>query len=266
MLSYVEKGEGPAALFVHGVFLNSRLWRDVVDGVADLRRCIAVDLPAHGRTPASEASDLSLGGLADALESFCADMGLDQVDLVGNDTGGAVCQIFAGRHPERIRTLTLTNCDTVGNLPPANFVQAVELAKAGQLTPVVQQLATDPELARTPVGLGATFERPEDLSDEHIREYLSPFATEEGARGLEQVIAAMDEADLAAVEPALKALDVPALIVWGTGDTFFEPSWAEYLKGLLPGAQDVVYVDGGRLFFPDERPHELVAPLRRFWS
>src|SRR5687768_5511473 len=120
-LAYLDQGEGPVALFVHGVFLNHRLWSSVVDGVSDMRRCIALDLPAHGDSVAAAGSDLSIGGLADVVEDFCNALDLGPVDLVGNDTGGAVCQVLAGRHPERLRSLALTNCDTEGNLPPANF-------------------------------------------------------------------------------------------------------------------------------------------------
>ena len=66
-VSYVDVGEGPAALFVHGVATNAYLWRGVIDGVRDVRRCIAPDLPLHGRTPAAPDQDFSVGGLADVV-------------------------------------------------------------------------------------------------------------------------------------------------------------------------------------------------------
>ena len=58
-ISYVEQGTGPAALFVHGVVLNGHLWRHQLDALSDLRRCIAVDLLAHGATTTSPAQDVS---------------------------------------------------------------------------------------------------------------------------------------------------------------------------------------------------------------
>jgi len=265
-IAYTDQGSGPTALFVHGVFMNSALWQRAIDGLTDLRRCVAVDLPGHGDTTMADGADLGLVAMADAVEAACQSLDLGPVDLVGNDTGGAVCQLLAARHPERLRTLTLTNCDTQGNLPPANFAQAVELAKAGQLAPVMQQMASDFSIARTPIGLGAGYERPEDLSDETIESYLGPFRDEGRARALEQCIALMDEADLAAIEPQLKGLDVPTLLAWGTGDSFFELSWAEWLRDTIPGATEIVTVDGGKLFWPDERGDELAAILRRFWT
>ena len=72
--------------------------------------------------------------------------------------------------------------------------------------------------------------------------------------------------DLLAIEPALARLQVPTLIVWGTGDTAFRLKWAYWLRDTIPGATDVVEIDGARLFFPDERAAELTAALRRHWA
>ena len=64
----------------------------------------------------------------------------------------------------------------------------------------------------------------------------------------------------------LARLQVPTLIVWGTGDRAFRLKWAYWLRDTIPGATDVVEVDGARLFFPDERAAELTAALRRHWD
>ena len=118
-IAYTEKGSGPAALFVHGVLLNGYWWRHVIDRVADIRRCIAIDQFAHGATRTPDKQDVSCKAQAHMLEDFCAAMGLDQVDLIANDTGGSIVQIFAARYPHRIRSLTLTNCEVQDNWPPA---------------------------------------------------------------------------------------------------------------------------------------------------
>ncbi|MGH2585179.1 MAG: alpha/beta fold hydrolase, partial [Dehalococcoidia bacterium] len=103
-IAYVEKGSGPAALFVHGVLLNGYLWRNVIDALAGRRRCIAVDLMGHGATRVPEEQDLSFDAQARMLAAFVDALGLEQVDLVGNDSGGGIAQIVAANHPERIRT------------------------------------------------------------------------------------------------------------------------------------------------------------------
>ena len=59
---------------------------------------------------------------------------------------------------------------------------------------------------------------------------------------------------------------MPTLIVWGTGDEFFDVRWAEWLRDTIPGVTDVVMIDGAKLFFPDERAADLVPHLRRHWA
>src|SRR5207237_1341406 len=116
-----EQGAGPVALFVHGVLLNGHLWRQQLSQLSDTRRCIAVDLLAHGETEIAPGQDVSVTANALMLESFLDALSIDQVDLVGNDSGGWIAQIFAGAHPERLRSLTPTDCDAQGHSPPAAF-------------------------------------------------------------------------------------------------------------------------------------------------
>ncbi|HWF69382.1 MAG TPA: alpha/beta fold hydrolase, partial [Mycobacterium sp.] len=120
-IAYVEAGSGPVTLFVHGVLVNKHLWRHQLNALSDIRRCIAVDLLAHGDTEITPEQDVSVTTNADMLAEVLDALQIDQVDLVGNDSGGGICQIFAARHPDRIRTLTLTNCDTHDNWPPEAF-------------------------------------------------------------------------------------------------------------------------------------------------
>lgn len=265
-ISYIDRGQGPVALFVHGVGTNAYLWRHVVAGVEDIRRCVSLDLPLHGHSPAQPDQDFSAAAMAELLEQFCETLGLDTVDLVGNDTGGAICQVFAARHPERIRTLTLTNCDTRDNFPPAGFQSVIDMAAAGQLAPLGPPLVENPELARSgPFGDG--FEHPEKVSDEVLLAYIGPtMGTIEAGQQFERWLTGLDNADLVAVEPQLKELAAPTLVVWGTGDEFFGLSYAHWLRDTIPGVTEVVEVPGGKLFFPEERPDELIAPLRRFWQ
>ncbi|MEU5861141.1 alpha/beta hydrolase [Nonomuraea sp. NPDC047529] len=262
-ITYMDVGRGPVALFVHGVGTSSYLWRNVVAELRDERRCVAIDLPLHGGSDPRD--DLSIPALAEAVEELCAGLGLDEVDLVANDTGGAVAQVFAVRHPARLRSLTLTNCDVHTNTPPEAFKDTVELAVRGELAGLVAAVLDHPELlART--ALGAGYERIDDpaaLVDAYLRPIL---AKPGGGRAFERLLASIDAAHLVAIEPQLTVLTVPTLVVWGTGDTFFDVSWAHWLRDTIPGVKEVVEIEGGRLFFPDERAAELVPHLRRFWG
>jgi pimeloyl-ACP methyl ester carboxylesterase len=68
------------------------------------------------------------------------------------------------------------------------------------------------------------------------------------------------------VEPALRELRVPTLVVWGTGDEFFDVKWAYWLRDTIPGVTEVVELEGAKLFFPDERGAELAPYLAKHWS
>jgi pimeloyl-ACP methyl ester carboxylesterase len=269
-VSYVDVGpdtdDGSVALFVHGVGVNSYLWADVIERVAGERRCVALDLPLHGRTPARDGQDFSLVALARFVAAFCDTLGLERVDLVANDTGGAVAQIFATLSPPRLRTFTLTNCETHDNVPPASFAPTVELARAGAIAPTAPAILADLETARSAL-LGSALENPEAVPLEVVASFLEPVAgTLERARQFERFLVALRAEDLLAVEPELRDLHVPTLVVWGTGDVTFDVSWAYWLRDTIPGVTEVVELDGARLFFPLERPDALAAQLRRHWA
>jgi pimeloyl-ACP methyl ester carboxylesterase len=267
-IAYVDAGDGsaPAALFVHGVLVNADLWRNVIFDVADLRRCVAPDLPAHGGSPIpGPDADLSLGGMARMLNGFCEQLGLDQVDLVANDTGGAIAQVFAAHYPQRIRTFTLTNCDVHDNFPPEAFKPFMDMAFAGEFGPAVAAMAADRDLARSEMGFGTGYVQAGQLSDEIVDSYLRPFAADEGS-GLERVLTAGSVDELTGIAPLLGELTVPTQVAWGTADIFFAPEWAERLRQLIPSVQRVTLVPNAMLFWVDERAADLVPLLRDFWE
>ncbi len=265
-VSCIDVGDGPVALFVHGLGTNALLWRHALSALAGERRCVALDLPLHGQTPAAPDQDFSLRAVADVVEQFCASADLSDLDLVAHDTGGAVAQVFAAAHPERLRSLCLANCDTHDNIPPEAFKPTVGMAASGALADVAPALLADLGAAREMV-FGAGYEDVNRLDIDVVRSFLEPvLGTPERARQFQRFLLSLQPGDLLAAEPGLSRLTVPTLIVWGTGDVFFELSWAYWLKDLLPGADDVVEVNGGRLFFPDERPCELLGALRAHWT
>jgi pimeloyl-ACP methyl ester carboxylesterase len=267
-IGYAEVGEGPPALFVHGLFVSSYMWGGVMEQVSDGRRCVAYDLPAHGLSPANPDQDLSLQGQSDVLEAFCEAMGLEEIDLVANDTGGAIAQALAVRRPELLRSFTLTNCEADDVLPADDPLPqaAAELARNGQLADAVMQ-ATDPEFARGELGIAPALQYPERIDAELLAGLFEPHSTARAtAEEIQRTLASLDAADLVALKPGLERLEVPTMMVWGTGDQFFPVRLAHWLKETIPGATEVVEVEGGKLFWPFERPDELVPHLRRHWA
>ncbi len=266
-ISYTEQGTGPVALFVHGVLLNGHLWRHQLAQLSDIRRCIAVDLLAHGDTEIAPDQDVSVTANALMLKSFLDTLSIGQVDLVGNDSGGGIAQIFAALHPERLRSLTLTDCDTHDNWPPEAFKPFLAMAAAGGLRGALEGMLADKSLYRSPQALGPAYEHPERLADETIETYLRPLVrTEQRTRDFQRFLAAFDNAQTARLESRLRTLQVPTLIVWGTDDIYFPIKWSRWLADTIPGARRRVELEGARIFFPEERWTEFNRELRTHWT
>jgi pimeloyl-ACP methyl ester carboxylesterase len=266
-ISYIEAGRGPVALFVHGVLLNGQLWRHQLAGLSDMRRCIAVDLLAHGDTEISPEQDVSVTANATMLKEFLDVLGIDQVDLVGNDSGGGIAQIFAATHPSRIRTLTLTDCDAHDNWPPPPFKPFLEMAAAGGLGGTLEAMLADKNVYRSPQALGPAYEHPERLADETIEAYLRPLIrTEKRTRDLQRFLAAFDNKHTVAIEERLRQVKAPTLIVWGTDDVYFDVQWSQWLATTIPGTRRRIEIHGARIFFPEERAAEFNQDLRAHWS
>ncbi|WP_226469461.1 alpha/beta fold hydrolase [Luteimonas panaciterrae] len=265
-ISYLEQGAGPVALFVHGVLLNSHLWRHQLAHLSDIRRCIAVDLLAHGDTEITPDQDVSVTANANMLKEFLDALNIEQVDLVGNDSGGGIAQIFAALHPNRIRSFTLTNCDTHDNWPPEAFKPFLVMAAAGGLRGALEGMLADKSGYRSPQALGPAYERPEQLSDASIETYLRPLVrTEQRTRDFQRFLGAFDNSHTVAVEEKLKALQAPTLIAWGTDDIYFDVEWSRWLADTIPGTRERVEFEGARIFFPEERWPEFNQALRAHW-
>src|SRR5258708_7313891 len=266
-ISYAAAGSGPVALFVHGVVLNKHLWRHQLAGLSELRRCLAVDLLAHGDTEIAPDQDVSVTANAQMLKEVLDALKVDQVDLVGNDSGGGIAQIFAALYPERVRTLTLTNCDTHDNWPPEAFKPFAELVKAGGLRDTLNAMLADKAIFRSPGALGPGYERPEIITDEDIESYLRPLVrTEQRTRDVQRFVEAFDNKHTRAIEPQLREFRPPTLIPWATGDIYFPVKGAHGLAETIPGAKPPVELEGARLFFPEERAAEFNRLLRGHWS
>jgi pimeloyl-ACP methyl ester carboxylesterase len=264
-IAYVEKGSGPVALFVHGVLLNGYLWRDSMEALSDVRRCIALDLLGHGATKTPPNADMSFPAQAAMIASFLDALDVAQVDLVANDSGGGIAQIFAAEHPGRIRTLVLTNCDTHDNYPPQALEQFEALVKAGGAGPMGKRMLEDHEFARQ--SFATAFEDPATFTDENIAFYLGPLLeNEDSVSKLERFILSQDNTNNVRIEPKLKQLMAPTLIMWATDDVFFDVKWAYWLKETIPGAREVIEVPGARIFFPEERAAWFAGKLRDFWA
>ena len=235
-VAYVERGRGLAALFVHGYPLNGFQWRGALDRLQSHRRCIAPDVMSLGYSQTPEGQPITPETQAQMLAMLLDSLHIDAVDLVANDSGGLVSQVFLAKYPHRVRTLLLTNCDVDENNPPRQFAPFIELAKKGTLADrfVVSQL-NDKDLARSPKGLGAAYTYPDRLTDETIETYFRPLIeTPLRKAQMEQYTVSLGTNELVAIRENLRAWKGPARMVWGLKDQLFGVESAEWLTGHCP--------------------------------
>jgi pimeloyl-ACP methyl ester carboxylesterase len=259
-------------VFIHGVPLNGYHWRHVINRLKHRRRCIAIDLMGLGYSEIAPTQDVFFPAQARMIAEVMDALTLGRADLIANDSGGAIAQIFAAHHPERLSSLVLTNCDAHDNWPP-QVLPLIEHARNGTLAPIFQPLVDRPDLARErsargePVPLFRCYADPSVLTDDIIRLYLQPLlSSPERIDAFQRYWLGFDNRHTVAVHPALKTLQVPTLIVWALDDFFFDRKWAYWLKDTIPGARRVVEVEDARLFFPEDRPDALAEPVLRFWD
>ncbi|TBR37100.1 MULTISPECIES: alpha/beta fold hydrolase [Dyella] len=268
-IAYVERGQGPAALFLHGFPLNSFQWRDALARLSPYRRCIAPDWLGLGYTQVAAGQPVTPAAQVDMLAALLDRLDVQTVDVVANDSGGAVAQMFATRFPQRVRTLLLTNCDVEEDCPPPAVLPVIELARKGRyaeewLVPWV----ADKDLARSDKGLGGlTFTFPDKLADETIDMYLAPLVASPARKQLTDAYAmGLAPNPMTGVDAKLRSLQVPTRILWGTGDDIFAADSPKHLDRVLPKSRGVRYIHGAKLFFPEEFPDIIAEEARRLWG
>lgn len=268
-IAYIDRGAGEVALFLHGFPLNSFQWRGAIDRLSAHRRCVAPDFLAMGYTQVAEGQSVAPDAQVEMLLALLDKLAIASVDLVANDSGGAVAQLFVTRHPERVRTLLLTNCDTEKDCPPPALLPVIEMSKQGVF--VDKWLApwrADKALARSAEGIGGMcYADPAHPGDEAIECYFAPLLSSPRRKALAHAYAiALERNCLEGIEPALKRCSVPTRILWGTDDTIFSGQSPDYLNCSFGNSRGVRRLVGSKLFWPEERPDVIAEEARRLWG
>lgn len=268
-IAYAMEGRGEVALFLHGFPLTGFQWRGAFERLSGLRCCVAPDMLGLGYTEVRPGQAVTFPEQVAMLGEFLDRLGTATVDIVANDSNTGVAQLFALRWPERVRTLLLTNGDTEVDSPPSPLVPVIDLAKEGRfadelLAPQVE----NKDLARSPQGIcGLTFARPGAVPDAVIDHYFGPLVASPERRALANAYAAaLAPNPLSGIEPALRTLQTPTRIVWGSADTIFSPAGAAYLHRALPNSRGIRSLPDGKLFFPEEFPDVIAEEARQLWT
>jgi pimeloyl-ACP methyl ester carboxylesterase len=260
---YRERGAGPTVLFVHGLLVNGALWRKVVPELAPDFRCIVPDWPLGSHeVPLGEEADWTPPGVAKLIADFMAALELDDVTLVGNDSGGALCQLVVTRHPERVGRLVLTPCDAFDNFPPKMFHYLGWAAKVpGGMAPIVQSMRLRAN-RRSPIAFGWLTKRrlPNTVSDHYVNPVIRDRRIREDVRAF--ILGVDSEYTLAAAEK-LRSFDRPVLLAWAPEDRFFPFAHAERLADLLPDAR-LERIEDSRTFVSEDQPGRLAELIAGF--
>jgi haloalkane dehalogenase len=267
-IAYTDHGTGAAALFLHGFPLNGFQWRGAIERLSPHRRCLAPDFMGLGYTQVAPSQRVTPAAQVEMLAAFLDSCSVTSVDIVANDSGGAIAQLFMARYPECVRSVLLTNCDTEPDSPPAAVLPVIELAQAGTyadkwLVPWVN----DKALARSSQGLGGMcYAKPGQLTDASIDTYLGPLVKSAHRKALVNAYAmGLAPNPLAGLEAQLQSHYIPARIVWGMRDTIFSHDSPGYLDRVLPGSWGVRRIAEAKLFFPEEYPDVIAEESLSLW-
>jgi len=259
-----EDSTAPPAVLVHGLLVNSELWTSTATALAEQGiRSYALDLPlgANEVAPAEDA-DLSPRGVARLILDFIEALDLHSVTLVGNDTGGALCQFTIDTDASRIGRLVLTNCDAFDKFPPPPFGALVAIGRRPGRLRFAMRTMRPKALRHSLLGYGGLVAKP--LDPELTARWARPCVADPAvARGAARFMGAMDKRDLLDVSTRLGDFDKPVLLVWGTADRFFKPAMAEQLRNAFPDAR-LIEVDGARTFVPLDEPERVAAEIATF--
>jgi pimeloyl-ACP methyl ester carboxylesterase len=254
IVHYRDEGSGPPVVLIHGLLVDGAVWDRLVPALSADVRCIVPDLPlgAH-RSAMKPAADLTPPGLARLIAEMLERLQLQDVTLVGNDTGGALCQLVVAFHPDRIGRLVLTNCDAFENFPPAAFRLAVKalghLPGAAAGVERLGRIASVRRVAMAPLTV-------EPLPDEYAKRWLQALRDPGVRRDLVRFSRAISSSHTLEAATRFSAFEKPVLIAWGVRDRFFPLAEGERLAAAFPRGR-LERIDNARTFVQMDAPDRL---------
>jgi len=221
-----------------------------------------------GYTEVAAGQNVSFTEQARMIAAFLDAANIDSIDVVGNDTGGGISQIFAATYPAKVRTLTLTNCEVHDLWPNALLAGFYQGVAAGSVPQAMKTMLSDTALARQQLG-ALVYENAEVFTPETIQIYLAPIvASDDRIKQFQQLCDwKKNRPQIMEIAPKLKTSKIPAQIIWGDADPVFDmgPS-LDWLRTNLGGLRKVTIAPRAKLFFPEEHPRLMSVLLNEFWS
>ena len=243
--------DAPVLLFTHGALVSSTLWDSLVERLSGRYRCVIPDLPLGShRVPLRADADLTPPAVADLVTEIMDALALTRATIVGNDSGGAIAQLIATRHPSRVERLVLTNCDAFEVMPPRGYGY-MKLFRFAWLARAMGRLALRaPWLGKLPFTWGPLGA----CSLDDIRNWTRPLATNPRiSRDFAKFMADVDARHTMAAAMELRTFEQPVRLIWGDTDPFFPVDLARRLVAQCPDAS-LTLVPGGRAYVMRDNP------------
>ncbi|HEX4435420.1 MAG TPA: alpha/beta hydrolase [Solirubrobacteraceae bacterium] len=261
-IRYRESGSGEPIVLVHGVLVNGELWRDVIPILAKDFRVIAPDWPLGSQElPLDPSADLSPPGLARLVVDFLEALDLERVTLVGNDTGGAICQLVATEHPQRIGRMVLTPCDAYEHFPPPAFKALATVGRSSVALLGIAQAMRSATIRRLPIGYGGITKRADDAL---TASWATPLRRNAEIRHqTAKIFAGMRPEHTLRAARGFPELKIPVLLAWAPEDRFFKLANAERMAHEIPGAR-LELIEDSLTFVAIDQPQRTAALIAEF--
>ncbi len=258
---YRDRGDGEPLVFVNGLLVDSRIWDRLADSLGDGCRCIQPDWPMGSHTIAmNEDADLTPAGHADRIAEAIRALGLERATIVGNDSGGAISQILAARHPEVVERLVLTNCDMYDKFPPFPFSLMGPVAKVPGGMSILQAPFRVGAIGRFTYGMLARKPIDRDL----VASWLEPARRDPAiARDTRKLLVSAHKSQTLEAAEMLRGFEAPVLFAWGVEDRFFPLDYAKRLASTMADAR-VVEIPDAKTFVSLDQPAALAEAITAF--
>ncbi len=263
-IEYHEVGEGPVIVFLHLVLADSTHWDTMVPLLSNRFRCIFPTLPmgAH-RIPAHADADLTAAGLARAVHELIEHLGENDVTLVGNDSGGAIAQVVAANHPERLRRVVLTNCDMYGVFPPKMFSYFKALPYIPGGISLTARALRIRKLWGLPFVFGLLTNKVDGVKIDRWANAM--LVNKLARRDVNKVIKGFGPDVTNSAAATLRSTKLPFLVAWGADDKVFKPALAERFCREIPNAK-LVMIENCKTLVCWDQPKRIAELIADFVS
>ncbi len=254
-VAYTDVGAVEPVVLLHGIPTWSYLYHDVIPLLSPHIRVIAPDFLGHGYSDRRDRFDRSLRaqtrmilGLLDALE-------LDQVTIVGHDTGGGVALILGIEHPDRVKRLVLSNVVAYDSWPIGDMIALGN--------PQWRAKSPAEVAAFVASGLPDGLHNRDRLTAEFRAGIVAPYSDEEGKISLIRNASALDTNHTTMLVDRHRDIRAPTLVLWGVHDPWQTIRDGESLAREIPGAR-LVRLENASHWLQQDAPEDFAREVVAF--